>query len=176
MKEETVAGLDLKLTRRASSCRHESLLTGVHWLTHPGVLQLPCCPAAGRQPLCTSPCSCAQHPRQLVLLSTPLPPTQRYKIANRLPTRLRYGLTGTPFQNDYSGGWASTFERTCCQCTQACCLAGAQMGLCTSMPQTHHQLFLLSVLSEIYNVMDFFSPNCLGEKKEFNAVRGSCCC
>ncbi|KAL4459161.1 hypothetical protein ABPG75_014026, partial [Micractinium tetrahymenae] len=31
--------------------------------------------------------------------------TATYKVANRLPTRLRYGLTGTPFQNDYTEIW-----------------------------------------------------------------------
>ena len=28
---------------------------------------------------------------------------QKYRYASRLPTRLRYGLTGTPFQNNYKG-------------------------------------------------------------------------
>ncbi len=31
---------------------------------------------------------------------------QKYKLAACLPTRLRYGLTGTPFQNDYAEIWA----------------------------------------------------------------------
>lgn len=34
------------------------------------------------------------------------PAPQRYMLGSRLPTRLRYGLTGTPFQNDYAEIWA----------------------------------------------------------------------
>ena len=30
---------------------------------------------------------------------------QTYRVASCLPTRLRFGLSGTPFQNDYTGGW-----------------------------------------------------------------------
>lgn len=44
------------------------------------------------------------HPATRPCLLSSLP-QQKYAAAMRLPTRLRYGLSGTPFQNDYAGGW-----------------------------------------------------------------------
>lgn len=54
--------------------------------------------------VCRSPAldATARPPASLPALASC---TQMYKAAARLPTRLRYGLSGTPFQNDYSGGW-----------------------------------------------------------------------
>jgi hypothetical protein len=67
-------------------------------------------------PACLRACLRARLP---ACLPTSLPARhllQRYQTVDQLPTRLRYGLTGTPFQNDYTelfdlmdilapGGW-----------------------------------------------------------------------
>lgn len=64
------------------------------------------CLAAGcvhHQSTGAAPRGCHRLLSCLPMPPTPPAATQRYQIANRLPTRLRYGLTGTPFQNDYAG-------------------------------------------------------------------------
>jgi hypothetical protein len=52
---------------------------------------------------------CIARPASHNAASCPAPPPclcpQTYRVASCLPTRLRFGLTGTPFQNDYTGGW-----------------------------------------------------------------------
>ena len=79
---------------------------------------------------CVARWRCSNH---LTCRCFPMPPlsaSQRYQIANRLPTRLRYGLTGTPFQNDYAGALpAGHVFRCCCGDVSRPQLAGPVLAL-----------------------------------------------
>ena len=55
------------------------------------------------------------HPPTLQIKN---PKSERYKAADRLPTRLRYALTGTPYQNDYRRARAHAARAVCARTKQ----------------------------------------------------------
>lgn len=111
-----------------------------------------------------------------------------YKVAARLPTRLRYGLSGTPFQNDYSGGFVSgraevppgrpslrgRWPRGSTWLQACCCQMGhnAPEANAASSPVQHAcqpcqpNSHLPCLHAEVWNLLNWIAPDCLGEGEQ----------